>query len=1725
MVIMVFFWLLSIYVFGQETQRQELTDGETLMNEIASDYGGSKLYKFHVDAQNDKDLVISLTTYSDFSDPDMYMRKGEDPTLEKHDYSSLSWGSGSIVVPPNNLTSDTNYHILVTCYTVCKYSITVSYAQMIKLTDGIPLAGDLTVGKQALYEFTPTTSSGNTVTITLSHVTGTAFMYVVKDSDKEPTSDNSEAVDKTWDSNYEFKTHDFKADSKFKIAIMCEKDTEFNILAKSSNAKATHIQSSIPINGEVSTSDINYYTFSVLSANETISISLTMIAGDADIYVKYGEVPSTKKYDFESVHMGNENLIITVSDRVRIGKPTGEFYIGVYGYTHAVYTLIVTTTNSSYVKLLPNIPQSGSVTLNNMSYFYLEYPKVNTNITITLSVSSGNPDLYAKVCKKLKRQCFFSAAELANPSNIYSSLHDTASESIEIAHNASLCKDGKNCTYIIGVYGRADYSTYTISVSTNNSDEIILVDGKPSTFVMPQSREIYFKYTVFNESVSNVTFMLTPIYGDPDLYGSFNLPIKNMDAEKSSNQFGVEVDQIKWVKGVDSDSLKGTYHLVVFSGDACSFSIVASSVIPGKNTTIQIYPGHPQKDTVYNYTDQDYRIYSFPVHYTEENKQIITISLTPITGRFNLYAANSEKNLDWSKEIFYYNWKASNANHSDPSSSIIIRPNDPWYKIDSTYLVLVMAEKFLPDLSATFVVSYSAGSGAVLLAQDVPYTGVVGEDMHTYFIFPVHFNHEDVIISVVALSGDPDIFVSVNPNNTKPTVSNCDFRSTSFGDEKLTITWESGLKEKCPNLPKNYTFGDKSECKMYIGVYGFQITTFTIRVHPNRGIPILLNPGSSVFGNISKYEYAFYYGIVDVAKDIKVALQSINGDSDLFVNVIDRTSEDNDEDKWNRPSKEKNDFSSQSTVMSEEILVESSKLTNMCPSKTCILLISAYCFTENCGYMLTVNQKNEVQALVENQPTYGVTAYGQFAYYSYYLGKDFENFLVTVTGFDGGNPDLYISKGRNNFPNESEFNWLSNGWGGDSILITKDDPFFNGGSMKGTYNIGVRDPFSSGSFSILVNNNPKTIQSLAQGIPQHGEIEPSSVGYFSFSNYIMDDIIITLTPLSGSAKFYVKIHQNYINDIYSQLPSASDYLWSSDTSKDRYKISISATDSNFCIFCDYIIAVVSSVEASTFSITAKNKLNFAVLQDGVPQRLEVEKSKISLFKFEVLHPTDITISVTAYNNHPNIYVSKSKDMSFENQIRAAYYTQGVYNIHIGRDEDIFYVGTYYIGIDCPETASIAVVAHTTRKPITLIEGWPLFQSIDSQDSNLNSINFTFVPGSGSRVFCNLKTFSAIKPKVFTLFSEVGAHHKVDETTSNRTFYEKDYNELYSAEHEYSSEVHMLLNHDMKKPQLNLNVQSNEPVTFQISCSASTQTMVVRLGSLHIEFIDTNVKSKQYELFVPNKGTLDVYVIPCTGEYQLNISSNWTLITQDSPDVVVNRLTDGLLIGSINNAQGSFYASVTALQPSSKLNIFQFYTVFTESKKDIPKAYRPGNNGLLTWEVKEEREIKVSWSQLEEDSGIPVHGATTYSIYFSEEESRNMLTACGTHYYAARKLVKLLKSTSNLAAVVKLPKEKGFINVIAHVLRDSPSPIKEIIYDTTEVLIIGRPTGRGLLIFWLLATLLFIAVVLSIYLYKKKESAQRKLRYEMNDVRNLGNISSQAEMQNIKRKDPYEKLST
>ena len=632
----------------------DLQDGQTVIVDTESFFGSEKLYRFHVGEVNNTDLTISLTAYSDYSDPDMFVDVGLEPTSTTFVYSSLVWGSGSIVIPPSEVFKDSDYYILVICYTFCRYGLTVSYSEEIVLKESIPISGSLTTGKQAIYEFVTSASPGEKLSITVKQLSGRAEIYASA-GDEEPGSDNSLEIRNTWDGGYEFRVVNPLKNTIYRLAVMAQEDISFTVMASNSDTEAAMIQASVPVTGEVNTGEFKYYYIDINSPDSTISISLTMFSGDGDIYVKAGASPSLRNFDFSSVHMGNENLVISANERKNIRNPTGKYYIGIYGQLHAAFTLLVSSNNASFSVLQPGVPQSGMVNATSIKYYYLDFPANDTNITFSLSVGSGDPDLYVKACTSNLSNCYFADEEIYNLTGVWSSIHSSGSESIDIAHFKSSCPRKQSCSYIVGVRGIATYSTYTVLATIGNSNEIVLRTGRPQSITMPEAGLKYFKFSVINATVTEVLFMLTPIYGDTDIYTAFNVPVAYDSYDKSSINTGVEVDQVKYIRGVDSDTLVGTYHIMVHAIEPASFSIVVKETIPGYNTTIQLYPGHPQKDTIYNMTNMDYRIFFFPIHYTEETKQPITITLTAITGSYKIYVANQLSNLDWKNEIFYYN--------------------------------------------------------------------------------------------------------------------------------------------------------------------------------------------------------------------------------------------------------------------------------------------------------------------------------------------------------------------------------------------------------------------------------------------------------------------------------------------------------------------------------------------------------------------------------------------------------------------------------------------------------------------------------------------------------------------------------------------------------------------------------------------------------------------------------------------------------------------------------------------------------------------------------------------------------------------------------------------------------------------------------------------------------------------------------------------------------------
>ena len=1720
--IMNFFFALTFLLSSAET---ELVDGKTVTVDSDSLFGIEKNFNFFVSAVNSTDLVISLTSYSDFSDPDMLVKAGKKPTYDDYDYASLAWGSGSIIISPSELKANSSYHILAICYTICGFSITVSYTKEINLEDGLPINGQLIKGRQNVYQFNTGNSTGDSMSISVSNIKGKVDMYVVIGLETDLTADNSEDIVHTWEGNLVYKTKKFPEDTVYRTAIMAEKNSTYTILAKADSIKSTKLQAGIPISGEVSENNFTYYYFNVLSENETISISLTMLTGGCNIYVRANELPSLKNYDFISNHTGNENLIITYNDRKKLGKLTGKYYIGIYGYTHSVYTLTLTTSNISFVPLTPGVPQSGSVNQSLINYFFIEYPINDANITISLTVASGNADLYAKNCSKDLKKCQFEQKELDNPAEIFYSQHTTGSENIEIPYKAGLCPKSKTCNFVIGVFGVLPYSTYTLLVTTNKSDEIILRDGKPMYITVENSTNKYFKFNVFSESVYEVLFMITPVSGDTDLYGSLNQVISGLNYQKGSTEAGVEIDQIKWVKGVDNESLTGTYHVLAFSSSPSSFSIVAKTSIPGRNSTIQIYPGHPQKDTVYNYTGSEYRIYMFPVHYTEETKQKLTITLTSITGKFSIYVANKISNLDWDNKLFYYNWKGSDKSHKGQYYTITILPEDPKYLIDSTYLILVKAEKFLADLSATFIINYSVGDGSIILSEDTPYNGVVASGEYEHFTFPIHIKHKNIIITLTCLAGDADLYISTSQNNTFPTNEKYQFKSSTPGDEKINLNWqENELSKACPDVSDSYTFGNNTKCNILISIYGFQTSTYSLRIHTSQESLVMLTIGQPYYGNLSSSEYGYFYSYIHANEAFKVSVQPDLGDPDLYLNIIDKSQASSNTSTWQRPNSEVYDFESISSVLTEEISINSTLLKLKCPSGVCLIISSVLCKEKPCSYYIQVNQQNETQTLIENQVTYGTTNNG-FVYYTYYSNRDFDNFLIQVTPINSGNPDLYVSKGRDNLPTGESFDWSSSFWGGDSLLITKDDKFFNGESMKGTYNIGIRDIWGTCSFTVLVNNNPSPVQKLKTGVPQFGSIQKHEISYYLFKNILQEDIIISLTPTLGNGNIYVNTVNEWGEDMYTHLPGPENYLWSSNTSSNKYIVNVTSSDKNFCSYCDFIIAVKSTDSLFTYTITSRNDLQITLLQDGIPIRSKANPKHWSVYTFEVLTKTDFFVTLTCFSGSPNLYISKSEELEWDNFIGTIFFVKGTMSLKVNYDETNFHLGNYYIIVESNyDDSFFSLVAHTADNYITLVDGWPILYSLEP--SKTEGVSLRLDGKNRNFLSFTLKSFSSYCPTVYIKLQSANETQRKPSSDYNTFTYSNSSCNLKTTKNGEKIS-YLSIRNDFSSNYSNflftlINDNSDQDLEFELEVSVSTEIIVVPLGETTYAIVN-NKENKRYEFITSEKGELDIYVIPCIGEFKLEISSNWTLVTQDMPDIVVNRLTEGTLAGSIYNADGIYYATVSKYKDFETEGIFLLFNEFTRQGEKRKTLYKPGNNGLIKWSNHRDRDIQVSWTGLEDDNGHTVNETIVYEIYFTTLEENSMLTSCSIiyNYYYNDDKTRLIGSVVNDTKFdVTIPERKGYINVLAMLGNRTESLFNYIVYDPTEVLAEnGRGAGRGsMLLFLLLAVLLVLATGTSYYYYKKKKQAENILDFEMNDVRNVASVPPNPEAE--KKANPY-----
>jgi len=282
-----------------------LSNGVALKN-ISQDLGGSLYYKIRVPSGASN---LQILTQGGTGDCDLYARYGQMPITESFDETSASYANDENIVISAPRTGD--WYVMLYAYQrFSGVSLTASYNTQSCTYTLSPQSlafsasggsGNLDVSAGSDCSWIASTSASWIEIIGSASGTGNGKVnfQVLKNTDTDSRSGTISLMDETF-------------------TVSQEGAGSVEILTLTNNVAQTGLSG-------VSES-IAYYKIAVPSAQNELRIETWGGQGDCDVFVRYGEIPSSENYGTDSSLYGNDELI-------NIEAPqAGDWYIMLYGY-------------------------------------------------------------------------------------------------------------------------------------------------------------------------------------------------------------------------------------------------------------------------------------------------------------------------------------------------------------------------------------------------------------------------------------------------------------------------------------------------------------------------------------------------------------------------------------------------------------------------------------------------------------------------------------------------------------------------------------------------------------------------------------------------------------------------------------------------------------------------------------------------------------------------------------------------------------------------------------------------------------------------------------------------------------------------------------------------------------------------------------------------------------------------------------------------------------------------------------------------------------------------------------------------------------------------------------------------------------------------------------------------------------------------------------------------
>ncbi|HNS20344.1 MAG TPA: pre-peptidase C-terminal domain-containing protein [Sedimentisphaerales bacterium] len=465
---------------------------------IAGAKASETLFRIEVPSgQTSLSIVITGGT----GDADLYVKYGASPTVSSYDYRPYLAGNEETVTAPS--PTGGTWYIMIRGYSAYTgLTLTASYGGVIILQDGVAVTGIAGALNSITYYRIDVPEGYDSMLFIMSGGTGNADMYIKQGSKPTTSSYDYASINSTNNENVSIGSTAL-AGSWY---IMLRGTAAYSGVTLKADyqalASVTTLTNGTPVDGiSGSLGTAKYYKITVPSGQSKLEIQMSGGTGDADLYVRLGELPTTTTYDYRPYLTGN-------NESVTVNNPTaGIWYIMIRGRAaFANVTLLATyggTIPDTVTELTNGVPVSGIAGAASSETFYkIVVPSGQTSLVIFTSGGTGDVDLYVRLGAKPTTSTWDYRPYLIGNEETVTINTPTAG------------------TYYIMLRGFQAYTGVTLKATyTGVSDDAIELDnGVPVSGIAGAAGSEKFYKIVVPAGQDSLTIEMSGGTGDADLY-------------------------------------------------------------------------------------------------------------------------------------------------------------------------------------------------------------------------------------------------------------------------------------------------------------------------------------------------------------------------------------------------------------------------------------------------------------------------------------------------------------------------------------------------------------------------------------------------------------------------------------------------------------------------------------------------------------------------------------------------------------------------------------------------------------------------------------------------------------------------------------------------------------------------------------------------------------------------------------------------------------------------------------------------------------------------------------------------------------------------------------------------------------------------------------------------------------------------------------------------------